>query len=80
MDSFLRGVCGFNHRGVRQCPYLSVREEVMRSDMVEVAKPIAEQPGTVGVKKIYAVYREDRSPALRRALLRHCKIAAEAED
>lgn len=66
--------------GLSVLPYLSVREEVMRSDMVEVAKPIAEQPGTVGVKKIYAVYREDRSPALRQALLRHCKIAAEAED
>ncbi|MDY4163243.1 MAG: LysR family transcriptional regulator [Sutterella sp.] len=61
--------------GLTVLPYLSVREEVMRSDLVEIAKPLAAATGGSEPKKIYAVFREERSPVLRQALLRYCDIA-----
>ena len=64
--------------GLTVLPYLTVREEVLRGDMVEIAKPIAASDGTTEQKKIYAIYREDRSPALRQALLHHCQITSDS--
>lgn len=58
--------------GVAVLPYLSVREEILRGDLVEIMKPASDE--LTDARKIWAVWRRDCDQALRNAFLQACDI------
>ncbi len=58
--------------GVALLPYLSVREEILRGDLVEILKPSSQE--LAGAQKIWAVWRRDSNHALRQAFFQACGI------
>lgn len=58
--------------GVALLPYLSVREEILRGDLVEIMKPASTE--LADSQKIWAVWRRDAEGALRSAFFQACSI------
>lgn len=58
--------------GVALLPYLSVREEILRGDLVEIMKPASTE--LADSQKIWAVWRRDAEGALRSAFFQDCSI------
>ena len=61
--------------GLGGLPYLAVREEIARGDLVEICRPEYDTAPEIRKQQIYAIFREDRSPALRRVFFEHCDIS-----
>ena len=58
--------------GVALLPYLSVREEILRGDLVEIMKLASTE--LADSQKIWAVWRRDAEGALRSAFFQACSI------
>ncbi len=67
--------------GLAVLPYLSVKEEILRGDLVELRKDInpdragdGRGPGRDASRRIYAVFRPEHAPELRELFFKECGI------
>lgn len=60
--------------GLGSLPYLAVREEIARGEMVEILRPEYDTAPDIHKHRIYAVFKEDRSAVLRKVFFKHCGI------
>ncbi len=60
-------------QGLTVLPYLAVREEILRGDLVEI-QPFGSVAKKDSDRRIYVVFKEDHAEALRKALLQYCEI------
>ena len=60
--------------GLAVMPYLSVKEEIQRGDLVELRKEVNSNRHEDGNRLIYAVYRPEHLRALRELFFKECSI------
>ena len=60
--------------GLAVMPYLSVKEEIQRGDLVELMKADAGNDQQEGSRLIYAIYKQDHMSALRELFFKECGI------
>lgn len=60
--------------GVAVLPYLSVREEILRGDLVELRKDVNPDRTAESARRIYAIYRPEHGRPLRELFFRECGI------
>lgn len=60
--------------GLAVMPYLSVKEEIQRGDLVELLKEVNSNRDKEGSRLIYAIYKQDHLPALRGLFFKECGI------